>query len=716
MMRFALILALANASVVTQHARGEHPAVKIIALLQKLQAQVKAEGEEETHLYGKFTYWCDETIKEKTATVKDYEETMSVASSTMEALTEDIAALSAEITALNEEIQADSKSKSKMQSERDAANGLYMTNKNDLESTITAVDEALTALKDSMPSGFLQTSAMKSPALKKVLGLLLTYYPQNKVVANLAQVAADPIESASADEFESRQGGDAKYVFKGGDVLEMLKTLKLDFEDELVELKKAEAADYNSHALADQAKQHEIDAAKLSKEAKTQVKGQKGSDLATAESTLKEATAGRDADQTVLDDTKTTCRQRGEEFDERMKTRAGETKAMSEAIEALEKVTGVRTPEDKGIEASGDLKLLQLGRRDADPALNNIVNLLRKAGSTKQTAALSKLADKIAALRQSAGQTPGSGVFDQIKNMIQKMIFHLMSEQKDEDDHKHWCDKELNITEKMIDDKTKTSNALDASINQLSAEIDSLSTAIKDNTKSIATMQKSIADMTEERQEEKTENTATVKDAQDAQTAISQAIAVLEDFYKSTGEVQKEAWELTQTQARVRRVRAAEAPEGAGELSEPEPELWTSGDTKPSVSGSGVIGMLTNIATDFASMEAKARSDETSQQDNYDKEMTATNIDIAEKQSDSQQKSARKERMEEKLTAKTTDKGHNTNELAATTKYETDLQKACVDGDSTYEERKAARTTEIEALQDAQKILESAFEEAEVSK
>merc|ERR1719310_2188005 len=195
---------------------------------------------------------------------------------------------------------------------------------------------------------------------------------------------------------------------------------------------------------------------------------------------------------------------------------------MSEAIEALEKVTGVRTPEDK---ASGDLKLLQLGRRDADPALNNIVNLLRKAGSTKQTAALSKLADKIAALRQSAGQTPGSGVFDQIKNMIQKMIFHLMSEQKDEDDHKHWCDKELNITEMMIVDKTKTKNALDATINQLTAEIDSLTTAIKDNTKSIATMQKSIEDMTSERQEEKAENAATVKDAQDAQTAISQAIA-----------------------------------------------------------------------------------------------------------------------------------------------------------------------------------------------
>jgi chromosome segregation ATPase len=381
---------------------------------------------------------------------------------------------------------------------------------------------------------------------------------------------------------------------------------------------------------------------------------------------------------------------------------------MSEAIEALEKITGVRAPADKGIE---ETTLLQLARKhaDADPA-QAIVTLLRKAGSTKQTAALSKLADKIAALTKQK-QTPGSGVFDQIKNMIQKMIFHLMSEQKDEDDHKHWCDKELNITEMMIKDKTKAKNALDASINQLSAEVDSLTTAIKDNTKAIAANQKSIEEMTSARQEQKAENTATIKDAQDAQTAISQAIAVLEDFYKSTGEVAKEPWELTQTGVAVRRVKVEEAPEGAGDLSEPEPQLWSSKSYAGTDSGSGVIGMLTNIATDFASMEAKARSDETSQQDNYDKEMTATNIDIAEKQSDSEQKTARRERMQEKLTNKNNDLTHNTNELRATNQYETDLQKACVDGDSTYEERKGARTEEIEALGDAQKILESAFEE-----
>ena len=40
-----------------------------------------------------------------------------------------------------------------------------------------------------------------------------------------------------------------------------------------------------------------------------------------------------------------------------------------------------------------------------------------------------------------------------------------------------------------------------------------------------------------------------------------------------------------------------------------------------------------------------------------------------------------------------------------------DLQHACVDGDSTYEDRKAARTKEIEALKEAQDILEKAFDE-----
>ena len=683
---------VAYASLVQQQFK-EHPATKIITLLQGLQVQIKEEGQEETHLYGKFTYWCTETIKDKEKSVKEYEETISVATSTIQALTEDIAALETELEALEKELEKDTASKATMGEERDAANGLYMDNKADLESTIDAVASAITALEASKPA-FLQQNWMKAPAVQKALGLLMAYSKDSKVVAKITKATEEQPGDPNADKFEDRKGRENTYSFKGGDVIEMLKTLKLQFEDQLKELNSAEASASNAHKLSDAAKEDEIQAAERAKETKTEVKGAKGSDLSTAESTLSEATSSRDADTTVLDETKQLCGERKEEYEKRMKTRADEIEAMGKAIEILSKVTGVRTPESKGI------SLIQISKKISDPKAA-IVNLLRKAGSSKQTAALEKLAEKIAALKQ----TPGSGTFDQIKNMIQKMIFHLMAEQKDEDDHKNWCDKEIATTTMMIEDKETKRDTLQASIDVLTQEIADLKVKITENQEAVALMNTEIEEETAERQAEKAENTATIKDAQDAQNAVSEAIAVLSEFYKGTGMVEKEAWELNQMNAHVRRIKAA-----PGETAEPEPELFEPG-YKGSEEGAGVIGMLEEIAQNFALMETGAKADETEQSDEYEKWMTDTKISISEKEQDTQMKTARMERQKEKLVSKTDDFKHNKKELEATLQYEADLQHACVDGDSTYEDRKAARTKEIEALKEAQDILEKAFDE-----
>jgi len=691
-MLFFALSAVTYASLLQQQFK-EHPATKIITLLQGLQVQIKEEGQEETHLYGKFTYWCTETIKDKEKSVKEYEETISVATSSIQALTEDIAALETELEALEKELEKDTASKATMGEERDAANGLYMDNKADLESTIDAVASAITALEASKPA-FLQQNWMKAPAVQKALGLLMAYSKDNKVVAKITKATEEQPGDPNADKFEDRKGRENTYSFKGGDVIEMLKTLKLQFEDQLKELNSAEASASNAHKLADAAKEDEIQAAERAKETKTEVKGAKGSDLSTAESTLSEATSSRDADQTVLDETKQLCGERKEEYEKRMKTRADEIEAMGKAIEILSKVTGVRTPESKGI------SLIQISKKISDPKAA-IVNLLRKAGSSKQTAALEKLAEKIAALKQ----TPGSGTFDQIKNMIQKMIFHLMAEQKDEDDHKNWCDKEISTTTMMIEDKETKRDTLQASIDVLTQEIADLKVKITENQEAVALMNTEIEEETAERQAEKAENTATIKDAQDAQTAVSEAIAVLSEFYKGTGMVEKESWELNQMHAHVRRIKAA-----PGETAEPEPELFEPG-YKGSEEGAGVIGMLEEIAQNFALMETNAKADETTQSDEYEKWMTDTKISISEKEQDTQMKTARMERQKEKLVSKTDDFNHNKKELEATLQYEADLQHACVDGDSTYEDRKAARTKEIEALKEAQDILEKAFDE-----
>merc|ERR1719191_80680 len=586
-----------------------------------------------------------------------------------------------------------------MGEERDAANGLYMDNKADLESTIDAVASAITALEASKPA-FLQQHWMKAPAVQKALGLLAAFSKDNKVVSKIMKASEEQPGDPNADKFENRKGREETYSFKGGDVIEMLKTLKLQFEDQLKELNSAEASASSAHKLADAAKEDEIEAAERAKATKTEVKGAKGSDLSTAESTLSEATAARDADKTVLEETKALCHERKMEYERRTKTRADEIEAMDKAIEILSKVTGVRTPESKGI----SLIQQMVAKKTSDPKAA-IVNLLRKAGSTKATAALAKLADKIAALKGQ--QTPGSGTFDQIKNMIEKMIFHLMAEQKDEDDHKNWCDKELETTAMMKEDKETKRDTLQASIDVLTQEIEDLKVKITENREAVSTMQKEIAEETAERQAEKAENMATIKDAQDAQTAVSEAIAVLEEFYKGTGMMEKEAWEFTQMKAHVRRIKAEP---GQTELPEPNPELFES-PYKGSEAGAGVVGMLQEIAENFALMETNAKADETEQSDEFEKWMTDTKIAIAEKEQDTQMKTSRKERLSEKLVSKTDDFNHNKKELEATVQYEADLQHACVDGDSTYEDRKAARTKEIEALKQAQDILEKAFDE-----
>merc|ERR1719265_47473 len=108
------------------------------------------------------------------------------------------------------------------------------------------------------------------------------------------------------------------------------------------------------------------------------------------------------------------------------------------------------------------------------------VNLLRKAAAAAKSKGLKKLAEEIRNYE---------GPFDKIKAMIQKMIFRLMSEQKDEDDHKNWCDGELEKSEESKTDKDEKVNMFNKKINELDAAVKKLVKQITDNNKKAADIQ-----------------------------------------------------------------------------------------------------------------------------------------------------------------------------------------------------------------------------------
>merc|ERR1719313_739580 len=256
---------------------------------------------------------------------------------------------------------------------------------------------------------------------------------------------------------------------------------------------------------------------------------------------------------------------------------------MEMAIKILAKVGGVRAPKSELQEAASFLQV-------DDPKAKAVKMLLAEAEKV-HSKSLRRLAQQITAHL--------SGPFDDINQMIQKMIFRLMAEQKDEDDHKNWCDLELEKSVESRDDKAEKKEELEDKIKEAKAKVIELTEEVVTLEEEVAEIIAAIKKATEVRETDKAENMATIKDAKDAQEAIAQAIAVLEDFYKEQG-----AFLQTGSQEPV--------------VVEASPDTWES-ESSGLQSPDGVLSMMKTISADFAEMEAQTTADEENDQKEYDK-------------------------------------------------------------------------------------------------
>jgi len=332
--------------------------------------------------------------------------------------------------------------------------------------------------------------------------------------------------------------------------------------------------------------------------------------------------------------------------------------------------------------------LVQLA--SSDPKMK-AVQLLRTAAKEANSDAMERLAQEVSMHL--------TGPFDQINNMIQKMIFRLMAEQKDEDDHKNWCDKELSESETSRDDKDEKMKELTAKIEEAKAKIQELTEKIQDANDMVEKITKHEEAAAEIREVGKEENKLAIKDAQDAQKAVSDATSVLETFYKESGMIEKKSYELLQK-------APVELPD--------TPSTWDSsytGVSDPADQPDGIISVLKKVSADFAKMEAQSKAQEEADQADYDEDMKKCAIEKAARMKESEMKTTEKKRTIEKKAQLQAKHKHVSDEHAAVVQYLKDLEHGCVDGDSTYEDRKAARAKEIKALGEAQVILRDAFKE-----
>merc|ERR1719210_116517 len=565
---------------------------------------------EEEVTYSKFAHWCKNSLEDLQKAVTEGKETMETLDLKIKSLKGQEKELNEQIEMLTEELKKAEAAGGDADKVREEEAKLYEQADKDFEETIKAIEDAVKALEEAKKSSSAASLAQTKMRVVTRLPLALEQLSEEEQ----ATLLADPKVREKVLAKGMAQAHEKKYTFKSNNVVDLLKELKLKFEDDRVTATKEETNKLNEYELAKEARKAAIAAAKDAKTEKEEALGTVEKDLAAAESDLKNTKEDLEADEKGLADTQKSCMMKKTEWDERTEIRKGEMEAMEAAIKILAKATGVRTeaPKNPTLPSKPE-SFLQL----SDPEANRAINLLRETAQKVHSKSFARFAEQVA--RSSKGP------FDKVNNMIQKMIFRLMAEQKDEDDHKNWCDLEITKTKTSETNKKEKIELLEAKIKDGKATVDKLTEEIAEASEMVAKLTKHIAEATEIREAGKKENEEAIQDAKDAQNAIAQAEAVLLDFYKSTGEVPKESWELLQDPVKLPK----------------SPSTWDSAYTgagDPKNQPDGILAVLKQVSADFAKMEAETKAQESTDENAYQEEMKTTKIEKSRRAKEAEMK------------------------------------------------------------------------------
>jgi hypothetical protein len=465
------------------------------------------------------------------------------------------------------------------------------------------------------------------------------------------------------------------YEFQSGGIVSMLEKLRDKFVDERTDLEKEESNARHAYEMLIQDLTAQVEQATSDRSSKAETKAKTLQAKASAEGSLQDTTTTRAADHKYTSDLTATCEQKASDFEQRQQLRAEEINALNKAIEILGSGT-VSGAAEKHLPTMLQKKARSLAQLRAD------LHGDEKARALAYLREQAKQLDShiLSALAVRAADDP----FGKVKKMLKDLIVRLMEEANEEAEHKGWCDTELSTNEQTRKEKTDAVETLHAEIDELSSSIAKLTEDLTGLSKSVSELATAMAKATEIRQEEKHTNTATIKDSQQAQAAVAQALVVLREFYAQAAES-------------TALLQAKQDPEAPATFDQPY--------TGMGAESGGVVGMLEVIESDFARLEADTTAAEETSQREYDEFMTDSKVDSAQKKVDTEHKGAKKQDQIQSLTTKKSDLEGTQKELDAALAYFDKLKPSCVNTGMSYEDRVSRRKEEIQSLQEALRIL-----------
>merc|ERR1719352_128693 len=582
MKAFLCLLAL-TAGLAPVAASKVTPVQKVIELMEGMAQKGKAGKHDEQVTFAAFKQFCDDTTVKKNRAIAEANEMIDMLKADIEKYTADAEQLAKEIVEHEADITAwtgDIKAATKV---RKIEKDHYVKTHKDYSESIDALGRAIKVLKaqandraqaaepvaaePATPASLVQLSALRG----------LSLIPDDARRAIDAFIA-EPDEGLAVTAPEANA-----YEFQSHGIIEMLEKLLDKFIDERTALEKEEMNAAHAYDMLMQDLKAQIAQAEADVADKSATKAKILEAKAQAEGDLADTTAARDADAKYLADLTATCEQKASDFESRQQLRAEEIEAIEKAIEILSSaaVSGNAEKHLPTLLQSKTASLAQLRADARSPVQQQVAAYLQERSKELNSRVLSALAVRVA-----------GDPFKKVKKMIKDLIVRLMEEANAEAEHKGWCDTELSTNEQTRKEKTAAVETIHAEIDALQASIAKLTEEISELTAAVAALDAAMAKATDIRAAEKAKNTETIADAQDAQTAVAQAVTVLKEFYEKAGE----ATALVQ------------------QKQEP-PAIFDSPYKGMQAENGGVVGMLEVIESDFARLESETKAAEAEAQD-----------------------------------------------------------------------------------------------------
>jgi len=630
------------------------PIQKVIDLMKSLLTKCKSEKHDEEVEFASYKQFCDDATVEKKRSTEKAVDKIDVLKAIMQKATSEADRLTKEIAAHEEDIDVWTGDTEAATTVRNIEKADYDKMHKDYGESIDALQRAISVLeKDSAGA----SSLVQLKTMRERVGM-----PERA----RREMQAFLEEGADTEE---RDTTDA-YAYAPRAVIEMLEKLLDKFQSERTTLEKEEMSANHAYEMLMQDLTEETGEARQERDLKSEAKAKQLQLKAERAGDLTDLVATKNADTTYLADLVATCEQKADDFAAKQALREEEIDAIGKALEIISStaVSGNAEKHLPSLFQGVQVSLVQVRSQTDHNEQQQAASYLRRQAMQLGSRVLSSLA-----LRVDADP------FQKVKRLIQDLIFRLQEEATGEAEQKGWCDAELATNRQTRAEKTQAVETLTAEIDQLEASIAKLSEDIAALSKAVAGVNVAMKTATSLRQQEKEKHVQAIANAQEAQTAVAQALTVLQEFYSKAGDAT----------AFVQRQSATLGSPYKGMQSE----------------SSGIIGMLEVVQSDFARVESETKGAETSAQKEYDIFMTDSQVDKASKEKDIEHKMSKKQDALQALTEKEEDIEGTQKELHAALSYFDKLKPSCVDSGVSYDDRVARRKEELESLMQALRIL-----------